>query len=410
MDYKPNEMIASGFAEILNFRKKLNSIGKKLILDFVPNHMSADSVLIDGNPDLFLKKESAKQSPDHNFYSHKNGNTYAHGRDPFFDGWTDTIQWDFSTPGTVQKHKEILRALCAICDGVRCDMAMLPEEDVFFRTHGMRALPYWVPLIKDIKSVSPDFLFIAEVYWGMEFELQKKGFDYTYDKELYDRLKTKNPEGISGHLKANLSFQEHSLRFIENHDEDRAFHTFGPNSIFYFSLLCFLPGMVLFHDAQPEGAGIKLPVQLGRRLHETVQKNIKEFYLRAFSQMQKRKKKKLILERSNLSAYGNYDLSNVISFLLSDVEMSSDASSEMNFQTDSFELLIFNPYPQYITGCFRFSEKILTKMETSGIVVVYFHDIPSNETYKRELFSLKKDGLFIQLAPGQAHWFSLKKG
>ena len=39
-------------------------------------------------------------------------------------------------------------------------------------------------------AAAPDFVFIAEVYWDMEWELQQAGFDYTYDKRLYDRLVT----------------------------------------------------------------------------------------------------------------------------------------------------------------------------------------------------------------------------
>jgi hypothetical protein len=29
---------------------------------------------------------------------------------------------------------------------------------------------------------------MAEVYWDMEWTLQQQGFDYCYDKRLYDRL------------------------------------------------------------------------------------------------------------------------------------------------------------------------------------------------------------------------------
>lgn len=37
------------------------------------------------------------------------------------------------------------------------------------------------------KAVRPDFLFLAEVYWDLEHRLLSFGFDFCYDKTLYDR-------------------------------------------------------------------------------------------------------------------------------------------------------------------------------------------------------------------------------
>ena len=39
-----------------------------------------------------------------------------------------------------------------------------------------------------MRAVHPDFLFAAEAYWDMESELQNQGFDFCYDKRLYDRI------------------------------------------------------------------------------------------------------------------------------------------------------------------------------------------------------------------------------
>ena len=80
------------------------------------------------------------------------------------------------------------------CDGVRCDMAMLVLPDVFERTWGVRAEPFWPRAIARVREHAPGFYFMAEVYWDLEWTLQQQGFDYTYDKRLYDRLR----EGTSG--------------------------------------------------------------------------------------------------------------------------------------------------------------------------------------------------------------------
>ena len=66
-------------------------------------------------------------------------------------------------------------------------------NDVFGRAWSARAgrtLPteYWQDLIPAVKARYQDVLFIAEACWDLEYELMQKGFDYCYDKRLYDRL------------------------------------------------------------------------------------------------------------------------------------------------------------------------------------------------------------------------------
>ena len=67
---------------------------------------------------------------------------------------------------------------------------------------------------------------MAEVYWDLEWTLQQQGFDYTYDKRLYDRLRDGHARPVREHLYAGLDFQDKMARFLENHDEPRAAATF----------------------------------------------------------------------------------------------------------------------------------------------------------------------------------------
>src|SRR5512132_1770209 len=76
----------------------------------------------------------------------------------------------------------------------------------------------------------PGFLFMAEVYWDLEWTLQQQGFDYCYDKRLYDRLREGRARPIRDHLVAPLDYQDELARFLENHDEPRAAATFGLRS------------------------------------------------------------------------------------------------------------------------------------------------------------------------------------
>jgi len=138
---------------------------------------------------------------------------------------------------------------------------------------------YWEDVISDIKKRHPGFLFIAEAYWDMEWELQQLGFDFCYDKKLYDRLEHSNAEDITLHLFADLAYQNKLLRFLENHDEPRAAGTFAPAKERAAALIAAtLPGTRLFHEGQFEGRELRLPVFLGRRPDEPLKQDLANFY------------------------------------------------------------------------------------------------------------------------------------
>jgi alpha amylase-like protein len=265
-------------------RRELGKRGMKLLLDFVPNHVAPDHPWVTEHMDYFLcaPPEDAKKDPA--AYIEVEGSFYACGRDPYFPPWPDVLQLNALWPGLRQAMIETLGSIAAQCDGVRCDMAMLMLNEVFQRTWGGRAGPrppteYWTDVIPAVKSAHPDFCFIAEVYWDMEFELQRQGFDFCYDKRLYDRLEHGNAESIRLHLSADLAYQEKLLRFLENHDEPRAATVFSrPKEQAAAVTVSSLPGARLFHEGQFEGRKVRVPVFLGRRPAEPVDEELRTFY------------------------------------------------------------------------------------------------------------------------------------
>ncbi len=165
------------------------------------------------------------------------------------------------------------------CDGVRCDMAMLVLPEVFERTWGISAPPFWPRATEAVRAKVPGFLFLAEVYWDLEWTLQQQGFDYTYDKRLYDRLVEGHARPVREHLFAGLDFQDHLARFLENHDEPRAAATFAPDVHRAAAILTFLtPGLRFFHQGQREGKRVRIPVHLGRGPVEAPDAGIAAFY------------------------------------------------------------------------------------------------------------------------------------
>jgi hypothetical protein len=130
-----------------------------------------------------------------------------------------------------------------------------------------------------VRKADPGFLFMAEVYWGLEGVLQAKGFDYTYDKALYDHLVTKRTVEVHAHLATRSGFHEHAMRFTENHDEPRAATVFGKaQSKMAAAMALTLPGATLLHHGQEYGWQKRLPVQLRRRPLEPTDHELEAAY------------------------------------------------------------------------------------------------------------------------------------
>ncbi len=289
-DYVVDQRIG-GRAGLAALRQRLAARGLTLMLDFVPNHVGIDHPWINAHPDYFVQGESedAKNRRD-DFFTHTlpNGKTivFAHGRDPLFPGWSDTAQLNVFNPALRQAVVDTLLDIASQCDAVRCDMAMLLMNDIFAGTWkgyvgAAPEIDYWREIIPQIKARYPDFMFTAEVYWNKEYDIIQQGFDFAYDKTLYDRVVEGDVQKIRQHLLADLSYQQHMLRFLENHDEPRAFPIFGEErSRAAATLICTLPGAVLLHDGQLTGRKIKLPVQIKRQPDEPENKALKAYYLK----------------------------------------------------------------------------------------------------------------------------------
>ncbi len=265
-------------------RRELSKRGMNLILDFVPNHVAPDHPWVESHPEYFIRgnEEDARRDPAS--FLESAGAMYACGRDPYFPAWPDVLQLNAFASGLRQAAIDTVSEIARQCDGVRCDMAMLFLTAVFERTWGARAgdspaTEYWKDLISAIKAKHPGFLFIAEAYWDLEWELQQLGFDFCYDKKLYDRLEHSTAENIRLHLCADMGYQEKLVRFIENHDEPRAAASFSIARQKSAALtIGTLPGMRLFHEGQFEGRKVRPPVFLGRRPEEAVNAELQEFY------------------------------------------------------------------------------------------------------------------------------------
>lgn len=290
--YEPDPRMG-GWAGVDAARAALAARGIRLLLDFVPNHLGFDHAWVQSEPDRFVQGtlDGYRAAPElYRPVESPDGTLrfFACGRDPYMPPWRDVVQLNHFNPATREAMIGELETIARHCDGVRCDMAMLIVNDVFTRTWSERVDLLWpVPeqeFWPDAIARVP-MIYLAEVYWEREYQLQQQGFDYTYDKRLLDRLRHNDAPHVRGHLQAEPEFSARLARFIENHDEARSADVLDGRVRAAATLTYTLPGLRFFFDGQLEGASVHAPVQLGRWQPEPAREAIQDLYSRLLAEL-----------------------------------------------------------------------------------------------------------------------------
>jgi hypothetical protein len=385
-----------GKAALARLRTRLTERGLKLMLDFVPNHVALDHPWVKSHPEYFVTgTEDLLAREPQNYVRVKRKKEdliLAYGRDPYFSGWPDTLQLDYSHPRLQEAMMNELHQISGQCDGIRCDMAMLALPEVFERTWGRRPEPFWPGATKKVREQHPDFCFMAEVYWDMEWILQQQGFDYTYDKRLYDRLRQGHARPVREHLQAALDYQTRLARFLENHDEARASAAFDPRVHRAAAVISYsIPGLRFFHQGQFEGRKKRISPHLIRAPRESVDKEIQDFYASLLAILLKPLMKSG--EWQPLSCWPAWDGNGSWDAFVAHLWRGSDGE----------RLLIVVNYASHNSQCFvdlPFPE-IKSRM-------VELRDLISPDRYVRKGDEVLERGLYLDLQPWSYHIFTLE--
>jgi hypothetical protein len=388
-----------GEAALAGLRARLARCGIKLLLDFVPNHISFDHEWVSSRPDFLIEGNTTLLTTDPLVWTRvASGRIFAYGRDPNFPGWCDTLQLNYFNPELRNHMKRELLGIASRCDGARCDMAMLLEPEVFRKTWGSAPatrdpdiVPFWPEAIKAVRSEHPKFVFMAEVYWDYEFKLQQHGFDYTYDKTLYDRVLHRDGAYLRSHLIAPSGYQRKMVHFLENHDEDRIASKLSVAEHRAAAALSFLaPGMRFFHDGQLSGNKIRVPIHLSRAPQEKQSPEIVELY-----------DKLIPIIHSPIAKHGTWHL-------LDTRQAWAGNRTNENFICYLLEhplgsLLVTANYASYRGQCFV---RVPDRAWLDGIVE--FHDHLSHERLVRAASDIRERGLFLDSSEWQTHVFKIE--
>jgi glycosidase len=385
-----------GDAALARLRERLKKRGLRLMLDFVPNHMGLGHPWVEDHPDYFIQGTDADlANAPQNFtrVKRKNGDlVLAYGRDPYFAGWPDTLQLNYANPATQAAMIGELVKVAGQCDGVRCDMAMLVLPEVFERTWGHRAPLFWPTATQRVRERVPGFTFMAEVYWDMEWTLQQQGFNYAYDKRLYDRLREGHACPVREHLHAGLDYQDKLARFLENHDEPRAATTFAPPVHEAAAAITFLsPGLRFFHEGQFEGRKKRISPHLCRRPDEPVDTALAKFYDRLLAVLREPAVRDGSWQLLECAAawQGNWTNDCFLAFAWQGAG-NDRLLVAVNFAANQSQCRVRVPFADLANYSWR------------------LQDLLGNATYDRAGNELHERGLFLDMSPWQASVFSLK--
>jgi len=258
----------------------------KLMLDYVPNHSAVDCPWTSSNSDYYIRAAQSAPPYDPTRYLPSG---IAFGWGGYGNAWTDTAQYNYFNPSLRTAMINNLMKVASLSDYIRCDVAYLALNTVIknnwatqlaYWGYSEPSTEFWSDAISQVKA-SYNVQFLGEVYNPWQQALQAVGFDFTYDKTLYDILAAGNIDNIRNYITSMpLSFHQHSAHFVENHDEPRSPAYFGSNTRadIAAAISMTLPGMKFYFMWEQFGYFNQLEIHLRRETPEDQNSGVLKFF------------------------------------------------------------------------------------------------------------------------------------
>lgn len=250
------------------------------------------------------------------------------------------------------------------------------------------SMDFWEEAIPIVKAKYPNVKFLAEVYDPWPSVLQNQGFDFTYDKKLYDHLVDGHLDYLRGYIIGNSpEFHKKSSHFVENHDEPRAVEEFGSyeraNTAAFVSFT--LPGQRFLFEGQTYGYKNKLDVHLRRAAYENKVPLTVDFYNK-------------LLKAINRNVFKNGE------WFYQNIESSGTSWRLVAWKWTSSEenvLCVINYSDNYGEG--RVILPDAKPIDGKNIIKVY--ELMSGEVYERDVNEMNSIGLHVVVGPWSGQIF-----
>ena len=254
-------------AGLQTFRGKLHDHGLRLVLDFVPNHLGLDHPWVRQRPQLSFKAPARRRR----FSARTRRPVPAAGswEGPELRRLERYRPTGLSPPGHAGRHDGIARkhrrsrrrgalrhgdaaAQRRVCQHLETLSLFRPSTrgGILAGSHCCR------------QECPGRFPFSRRGLLGHGAAPPGAGFDYTYDKTLYDALMAHDGAGVQRHLfELPPEGLARGAHFLENHDEPRIASRLSPAEQRAAALLVLgLPGLRFLHEGQCfAGARVKRP-------------------------------------------------------------------------------------------------------------------------------------------------------
>ncbi len=215
-------------------RELVNEVHKRgmhIIIDMVANHVAPDYRLLENEPGLIQRDE--KGNPKRKVA-----------------GWSDITDLNYDNPETREHMRGVIKYWLEKfnLDGFRCDVA------------GMVPLDFWKKLIPELEAINPNIYMLAEWDGAM---LHRRAFHSTYDWVLNELMVLVREGKESAHVLLEWQrlrrdyYPQNALplRFLENHDKQRAAKVFGVKEQIPFLVVVYtFDGLPLVYNGQEIGA------------------------------------------------------------------------------------------------------------------------------------------------------------